>query len=357
MVNYSGWANILILILILMKIESKMILYVFFMSINMTEENINKTEENINKTEANINNDNLDSIITEYINVITKTVDPKYQEANLILDGGAVNGIVGVGAVLVIKKFEISGLIKIGKISGCSIGSLIGLWYACGCPISTLNYLSKMFNIYKVNKNFRHYKQCVKEIVYSILPKEDMYKINNKLFIKYYDVINCNEVVVSIFKNRKHLVKCLLRTAHLPYITSKQFILDNKYIDGIYPYFFKTPERNLFIQLFSFLDPLNIVYVKNESNILPRVIYGANQAVIFLRTGKSSVCNIIYSNNYYYRITFYMRLISSITILFLIEFFKVLLRCIPIQSTNTLMYLHMKKITGKLVKYVIDSIV
>ena len=303
------------------------------------------------------NNYKMSNIITEYINIITKTVTPNYQEVNLILDGGAVNGIVGVGAVLVINKFEISGVIKIGKISGCSIGSLIGLWYACGCPISTIHHLSKMFNMYKVNKTFRHYKQCVKEIVYSILPKEDMHKINNRLFIKYYDVINCNEVIVSTFKNRKHVVKCLVRTAHLPYITSRQFILNNKYIDGIYPYFFKTPERNLFIQLMSLLDPLNLVCVKNETTILPRVIYGANQAILFLENGRSSVCNIVYSNNYYYKIIFYIRLISSILILCLMDYFNMLTRCIPIQATKTLLYLQIKKISDKLVRCVIDSIV
>ena len=303
------------------------------------------------------NNDKMSNIITEYINIITKTVTPNYQEVNLILDGGAVNGIVGVGAVLVINKFEISGVIKIGKISGCSIGSLIGLWYACGCPISTIHYLSKMFNMYKVNKTFRHYKQCVKEIVYSILPKEDMHKINNRLFIKYYDVINCNEVIVSTFKNRKHVVKCLVRTAHLPYITSRQFILNNKYIDGIYPYIFKTPERNLFIQLMSLLDPLNLVCVKNETTILPRVIYGANQAILFLENGRSSVCNIVSSNNYYYKIIFYIRLISSILILCLMDYFNILTRCIPIQATKTLLYLQIKKISDKLVRCVIDSIV
>ena len=319
MVNYSGWANILILILILMKIESKMILYVFFMSINKTGVNIN------NMTEKNINNDNLDSIITEYINVITKTVDPKYQEANLILDGGAVNGIVGVGAVLVIKKFEISGLIKIGKISGCSIGSLIGLWYICGCPMSTMHHLSKMFNIYKINKNFRHYKQFVQEIVYSILPKCNMNIINNRLFVKYYDIINCTEIVISTFKTRKHLIRCLVRSAHIPFITSNKFILYNKYIDGIYPYIFKTQELNLFIQLFSFQYPLNIVYVKNETNILSRIIYGANQAIIFLKNGCSSVCNIVHSNDYYYNIIFYIRLISAISIIFLIDYFKLII--------------------------------
>jgi len=310
-----------------------------------------------NMNDLSSNNYKMSNIITEYINIITKTVTPNYQEVNLILDGGAVNGIVGVGAVLVINKFEISGVIKIGKISGCSIGSLIGLWYACGCPISTIHHLSKMFNMYKVNKTFRHYKQCVKEIVYSILPKEDMHKINNRLFIKYYDVINCNEVIVSTFKNRKHVVKCLVRTAHLPYITSRQFILNNKYIDGIYPYIFKTPERNLFIQLMSLLDPLNLVCVKNETTILPRVIYGANQAILFLENGRSSVCNIVYSNNYYYKIIFYIRLISSILILCLMDYFNMLTRCIPIQATKTLLYLQIKKISDKLVRCVIDSIV
>ena len=302
------------------------------------------------------NDDNIIVIITEYINVITKTVTPKYQEVNLIIDGGAVNGLVGVGAALIIKKFEVSGLIKIGKISGCSIGSLIGLWYACGCPLTTINYLSKMFNTYKTNKNFRHYKQFVKEIVYAILPKGKMNIINNRLFIKYYDVVNCTEIVVSTFKTRKHLVKCLLRSGHIPFVTSKKFILDNRYIDGIYPYMFKTPERNLFIQLISFRDPFNIVYVKNESNILSRLIYGANQATNFFKYGNSSVCNIVYSNDCYNRVFFFIRLISAILIIFLIYSLKLFNRGILIQL-ETLTYLYLKKISQKMIKCIIDRIV
>ena len=313
--------------------------------------------DNMNDANVDINNDNLAIIVTKYISVNTKTITPKYQEVNLIIDGGAVNGIVGVGSVLVIKKFELLGSIKIGKISGCSIGALIGLWYACECPISTIHHLSRMFDIYKVNKNFYHYKKCVKEIVCSLLPKGNMNIINNKLFIKYYDVINCTEIIVSTFKNRKHLVKCLLRSAHIPFITSKKFILDNQYIDGIYPYIFKTPERNLFIQLFSFLDPLNIVYVKNETNILSRLIYGADQAIYFLQAGKSSVCNIVYSTDYHHIVFFYIRLLSVIIIIFLIDYLKLLRRCIPIQVTETLMYFHFKKITNKLLMCVIDSMV
>ena len=214
-----------------------------------------------------------------------------------------------------------------------------------------------MFTVYKANKNFRHYKQVVKELVYSLFKNSNMSLINNRLYIKYYDIINFKEIIVSNFKNRKHLVKCLLRSAHIPFITSKKFILDHRYIDGIYPYIFKTPERNLFIQLFSFIDPFNIVYVKNETTILPRIIYGANQANNFFKYGYSSACNIIYSNDCYFNLHFLIRLISAIIIIFNIYFIRLIIGHIPYESTKTLTYTLSKNIICQLLNFTIDSIV
>jgi predicted acylesterase/phospholipase RssA len=47
----------------------------------------------------------------------------------LILDGGAFNGSYLIGALLFLKEMEKRNYICVDKISGCSVGSAIGLLY------------------------------------------------------------------------------------------------------------------------------------------------------------------------------------------------------------------------------------
>ena len=48
---------------------------------------------------------------------------------DLVLDGGAFNGTYLVGALYFLKEMEKNGYIKVDRISGCSVGSFVGLLY------------------------------------------------------------------------------------------------------------------------------------------------------------------------------------------------------------------------------------
>jgi hypothetical protein len=78
-------------------------------------------------------------IQTEYEiinNTITKLMDNtlflktnQREKINLILDSGLFNGSYLIGSLYFLKELEKKQYVKIDKISGCSIGSIVALLY------------------------------------------------------------------------------------------------------------------------------------------------------------------------------------------------------------------------------------
>jgi predicted acylesterase/phospholipase RssA len=68
---------------------------------------------------------------------------------DLVLDGGVFNGSYHAGALYFLKEMENRKYIKINRISGCSVGSIVGFLYF-------INSLDLMSNFYEViNTEFR----------------------------------------------------------------------------------------------------------------------------------------------------------------------------------------------------------
>ena len=78
----------------------------------------------------------LKQYIGSLIENLDKTQIPK--EIDLVLDGGAFNGGFGCGILLYLKELENLKLLKIDKISGCSVGALLALAYCINMVESNL---------------------------------------------------------------------------------------------------------------------------------------------------------------------------------------------------------------------------
>jgi len=257
---------------------------------------------------------------------------------NLIFDSGAVNGIMGIGAALYINILEKMGYFNINKISGCSIGSLIALWYIYGCPEEFYNRCDQLLTYYKKHKNFYIYENIVQDIVYKLIPDEDMAKINERLYINYYDTKKSKNCVISHFKNRNHLITCILRSSHVPFLTTNEHKYQGRYIDGIIPYIFNDDDscKNLFIKLINFTEPFTCLKAKNEQNIYSRLLRGIVGVNDFFVNGQYDLCSYINDKSYLTILTLYTRKQIILLILVLIDFVVTLKKHIPstIQETN-----------------------
>lgn len=107
---------------------------------------------------------------------------------DIVLDGGVFNGSYLAGALIFLKEMEKRKYIIVERISGCSIGSIVGFLY-------TMDRLDLITNLYEeFNKEFKetYSLNIIKYIKNSLIVlsnEENLKKINNKLYITYYNII------------------------------------------------------------------------------------------------------------------------------------------------------------------------
>ena len=253
-------------------------------------------------------------LIKEYTKALIQNVDKTHlpKELNLIFDGGAFNCGFASGVALYIKTLEENSIIKINKVSGCSSGALLALWYITGCREAGINYFENMMKSFKETLKFNELKNRLSLFVDEIFldasantsantsaneKKYDISILDNKLFINYYDTSKNKKRVISKFINKEHLIKCILRSCHLPYIIDGNSRCDEHYIDGIVPHIFNEGE-SLFIKLVTFNKLSRAFILKSEANIHFRLLAGVSDANDFFTTGKSDMCCYVSKRGY-----------------------------------------------------------
>jgi hypothetical protein len=296
--------------------------------------NVNVSEKLLESPLFHIN------ILKQYIRALTINVNSAhlFKELNLIFDSGAVNGLMGIGAALYLQHLEKLNYIHVNKISGCSVGSLIAVWYICGCPDSMYNEIETLFLHYKVHKNFFIYQEVVSKIIQELFPSDaEVERLNGILCINYYDTVYGKQCVVSNFTTRHNLITCILRSSHVPFITNADHKLEERYVDGIAPYIFPEDKqcKNLFIQLIEFTMPIKSMDIKHDNNIYSRLIRGVVDTNEFFINGSSSMCSYV---NCITKLNLCARKMVVYWILFLIDVFLFLRSKIPLSLKETDLY-------------------
>ena len=206
---------------------------------------------------------------------------------NLIMDGGAFSGSYILGCLYYIKSLEDKDKIKINKLSGCSIGSILSVLYL----LNELDYCRDVYgdirDHFKNNGNLYILIESIEDIKKKM--KNNFYiKCNNRLYISYYNIENNKYIVQSKFKNNDDLCEAIIKSCYIPYICGSSFYYKNKYIDGLKPYLFKKG-KSLFINLCMDYKCINGMFnIKNEINNYERIICGILDVHSFFLKGKSS---------------------------------------------------------------------
>lgn len=280
--------------------------------INFIDDMINMVDmDNIIK---NLNNNLVDnkkkiSNIKNYIDSMIINLNKKSlpKKVNLILDGGAFNGAYTFGSILYLKEMEKKNLIKIDKLSGTSIGSLLSVLYF-------YDKLDILFHVYEnilisYKKNGTLHKFKFKKILSKIINKSvrNIENFNNKIYITYYKIDNyfkIKQVTVSKFKDNKDLIDKLFKSMYLPYITDGNLFYKNFYGDGCSPYIFNNSKnkKTIFIGYNCGSKIFKCLYTRHEKNIFPRLIDGIVN-IHSLFTNNHSI-NCFYLNKYDFNFQF-----------------------------------------------------
>ena len=236
-------------------------------------------------------------MINQYIHALIDNIpnDNVPKEIDPVLDGGAFNGIYMLGGLIYLKQLEKLGKIKVNRISGCSIGAMMGILYL----IDDLELAFKLASdSYKILRKHQDLKKVINQVVdiFNTKSKDiDLELFNNKFYITYFDAIKGKQFVKKIYKNKNQLLDCILKTTYVPYLSNRKLTDKDGCIDGSFPYMFKKTSKRkiLFFNLQTLDKVYRMIYIKNEKNIYPRLFEGIVDTHRFFEGGKSNMCSYV----------------------------------------------------------------
>ncbi len=255
---------------------------------------------------------------------------------DLVLGGGAFNGSYLIGALYFLKEMEKRGYVVIERISGCSIGSLVGLFYL----IDKLDNIEKFYKTitdkFKEDYNLSSLKD-IQTFFGDSTPINVCDIINDKLYISYHNIETCKKIVKKKYKDTDDLYDAIIKSSFIPYMIDGNLEYKNKYIDGINPYVFKLNKhcikknkKILFLDLYT-LDKLYLALnIKNEKSNIHRILSGLLEInMFFIKQQSTQMCS--YKNNWNItEITFYIvKCYIEKIILFILSFLLFLKKLMP----------------------------
>jgi hypothetical protein len=266
---------------------------------------------------------------------ITKKKKPLVLD--LVLDGGAFNGNYLVGALYFLKEMEKRGFVRIDRISGCSVGSFVGLLYfldELDCMVELNSLILQDFKTFFLFNKIK----CVLNSIKNKLPKDICNKINDKLFITYNNV-HTKKTIKSKYKNTDDIVETILKSSFIPFCIDGKLTYKNKYIDGFTPYIFKPCQHKkiLYLNLFSYDKFTSIINVKNERNVFNRLLCGLLDIHnFFIKQTKTSMCSYVDEWSILDKSLHNIKLLCEIIIIYIVKSILFIKKILNIDTENSL---------------------
>jgi hypothetical protein len=220
---------------------------------------------------------------------------------DLVLDGGIFNGSYHVGALYFLKEMEKRKYIKIERISGCSVGSIVGFLYF----IDSLDLMPKLYDL--INKEFRQTYNLkliteLKKHLSEHIPSDICERVNGRLYITYNNIKKSTKPVKSVYKDADDIINTIIKSSYIPYLIDGNILYENKSVDGITPFIFKEREKKiLYLDLFGSDKLGNLLNVKNEKSNYHRILSGLLDIhSFFIKKSNTPMCSYVndwsYSN-------------------------------------------------------------
>ena len=262
-------------------------------------------------------------VLKTYINSMIENIPSevilknKNMKTDLVLDGGAFNGIFMLGSILYLKELEKQNKIQIERISGCSIGALLGILYILNKLDLAIELCSIFIEHVRKHQDFKQSMKLIRKCLHSAISSNtslaDISVFNNKFYLTYFDIKQGKQIIKKKYNSIDDLIECIIKSMSVPYLIDRNITDKDGCVDGLFPYLFKKQlNRNiLFINLQGLNKIFKVIYMKNEKNIYPRLMEGINDIHEFLSTGEpNTLCS--YVNQWNILDIFYFRFRESI---------------------------------------------
>ena len=206
-------------------------------------------------------------MVEDYVNKLIENLpdnSKKLGKIDLVLDGGIFNGSYLVGALYFLKEMEKRNYVKIDRISGCSVGSIIGFLYY----IDALDLMSELYEV--VNNEFKNkftltMIKNLKKYLEQRIPDDICSKVNGKLYICYNNIKKRKKVVKCNYKNADEIIDTIIKSCFIPFVIDNNMLYKNKYIDGINAYIFEreSSKKILYMDLLGYDKFTYTLNIKN----------------------------------------------------------------------------------------------
>lgn len=267
-------------------------------------------------------------MITNYTKKLVDNLPKEYKnkkkpiKLDLVLDGGVFNGSYLFGALYFLKEMETRKYMNIERISTTSVGSIAGLIYFIDCLDYyqylykiAVNELKKTYNL-KIIKNLHFYLK-------DKMPEDICERVNGKFFISYYDIKKGKKIVKSKFENAEDIINTVINSCFLPFLIDGNMLNNERYIDGLNPYFFdnKPYKKILYLDLFG-MDKINYLFnVKNEETTCHRILSGLLDIhKFFIKKTPTSMCSFVSQWGLYDNFKYIIKTFIEYLIVFIVYF-------------------------------------
>ena len=291
-------------------------------------------------------------MINEYVIKLIENLPDDIKNVNeplkmdLVLDGGIFNGSYHVGALYFLKEMENRKYIKIERISGCSVGSIVGFLYF----IDSLDLMPKLYDL--INKEFRQTYNLkliteLKKHLSERIPSDICERVNGRLYITYNNIKKGTKPVKSVYKDVDDIINTIIKSSYIPYLIDGNVLYENKSIDGITPFIFKERVKKvLYLDLFGSDKLGNLLNVKNEKSNYHRILSGLLDIhSFFIKQSNTPMCS--YVNDWTYsNICFnYIKTIIERICIYLIHILLFFKKNISCEFKETVLYKILSKIS------------
>ena len=299
-------------------------------------------------------------MIDDYVNKLIENLpddSKRLQCLDLVLDSGIFNGSYLVGALYFIKEMERRKYVKIERISGCSIGSVVGFLYF----IDSLDLIPKLYdNIksdFKNNFSLNELKEIKKHLIHRI-PDDICLKVNGRLFICYNDIKRQKKVVKSTYKNVDEIIDTIIKSCYVPFLIDNNMLYRNKYIDGINAYIFKSEKNKkiLHMELLSYDKFTYALNIKNEKSNFHRILSGLLDIHSFyIKKSNTSMCSFVEDWNIINKFHHNTKLITELLIVYIIYFINYMKKYIPEDIKDNIFIKIISQVLFDIFRIIMDS--
>ena len=310
-------------------------------------------------------------MINSYINKLIENLplEIKQNQTNktpmkvdLILDGGLFNGSYLVGALYFIKEMEARKYIKVERISGCSIGSIVGFLYFIDALDELPSLYESLLVDFKKKCNFNFIKNLKQKLIHRI-PNNICDKVFKRLYIAFTNVKTGKKIVKKTYRDVDEIFDSIIKSSYIPFLVDGNLIYQNKYMDGLNPYIFncknnkQTMRKIIFMDLLGFDKIGHTLNVKNEKTNFHRILSGMLDIHnFFIKDGsQTQMCSFVNNWSLYNYFLMSIRYLIEKIIIYKIYFLNIINVNLPNKFKQGLFYKLMNKIGKEVLCMVIHS--